>query len=163
MGVFRLTESEFTNLIETMIKEGVEHFLNKWGYPDRGEETAKVYEPWDDDILVEMDKIIEKFGWQISPMAKPVEKNGKKYNAYICIPNEDAPRIGDWAYVAGELNMIAGKHGMVVEQGRYKNIANNRPEEEKPKKIKRGMQPEAESDKTGAHYFIIKPRSESNF
>lgn len=159
-NIVKLNESEFNNIIYKMVQESVEHFKTKWGYPDLG----KTYDPWDNDIIDEMDVVVEKYGWQMSPMTKPIDRNGRKYTAYICVPNDNAPRIGDWGYVAADLNNIANKHGMVVEQGKYKNIISNKPEDEaKPKKSKKSMQPEADVDKSGAHYFIIKPRSESNF
>lgn len=159
-----LNEKDFTNMLHKMVKESVEHFLDKWGYtsPDAGQE--KLMQNYESEVIDEMDATIERYGWEISPIFKTVNRGEKKYTAYICIPREGATRVGDWAYVAGDLNMIASKHGMTIEHGRYKGIVSNKPEvEEKPKKLKRGVEPEAEVDKSGAHFFIIKPRSESNY
>lgn len=159
--VVRLSESQFKNMLTNMIQETVDRFRDKWGYSDLGSITKKTYEPWEGEVIDEMDDAITRYGWELSPMVKHVERNGKMLNAYICNPSPTATRIGDWGMLAGQLNMIAGKYGMTVEQGKYKGILTNKHEEEEPKrtrKIKRGSEPEAESDKSGAHYFIIKPR-----
>ena len=159
----KLTESQFRKMISNMITETVEHFRNKWGYPDLGNVVGNIYDPWDNELIDKLNVVIEKYGWEISPMSKTIERRGKQYYAYICIPNETAPKVGDWGYVAADLNTIANQHGMVIEQGRYKGIVNNKPEEKPVKKMKRGVEPEATPDKKGVHYFIIKPRSEGNF
>jgi len=164
MGKIQLSENQFNDFILNIVKESVEHFLDKWEYDNHDAGQQRLMNNYDGEAIDEMDSTIERYGWEIAPIMKTVVRNGKEYTAYICIPKEGAQRIGDWAYVAGDLNMIANKYGMVVEHGRYKGIVTNTPEmEEKPKKVKRGMEPEATADKSGAHFFIIKPRSESNF
>lgn len=158
----KLNEKKLNDLIYQMVKESAEHFIDKWGYDNQGQK--KMMGPYEGDLIDELDEVIEKMGWEIVPMYKEVTRGTKKYTAYICQPNSGGRRVADWAYVAAHLNTIANKYSMVVEHGKYKGILTNVPEEEsKPKRIKRGAEPAAEDDKTGIHFFIIKPRSESNF
>ena len=159
-----INEAKIKKYIHRIVKESVEDFLNKWEYPNTDRSQQKLMDNFSNSLLEEMNSRIEKYGWEIVPMFKEVTKGGNKYTAYICIPNANALRVADWAYVAGDLNLIASKENMVVEHGKYKGIITNKPEqEEKPKKIKRGSEPAAEVDKTGAHFFIIRPRSENKF
>ena len=157
----KLNEKKLNDLIYRIVKESAEHFMDKWGYDSQGQK--KIMKPYEGDLIDEIDGTIEKMGWEIVPIYKEVTRGAKKYTAYICQPNPDAPRIVEWAYVAAHLNTLASKYNMVVEHGKYKGILTNVPEEEaKPKRIKRGAEPAAEADKSGVHFFIIKPRSESN-
>lgn len=156
-----LNEKKLNDLVYRMVNESVKHFIDKWGYNNQGQE--KMMSPYEGEVIDELDSVVEHFGWEIVPMYKEVTRGSKKYIAYICQPNSDGKRVADWAYLAANLNTTAQKYGMVVEHGKYKGILTNVPENEpKPKRIKRGAEPAAEDDKTGIHFFIIKPRSESN-
>lgn len=165
-NIIRLTESEFNKKMCEMIDETVSHFLDKWKYTSKDPSMDRAMKPFDSELIDEIDVCLERYGWVISPITKNIEKNGKTYRAYICLPNDEGKRIGDWGMAAADLNMIANKHGMGIEQGKYKNLVANQTEDNEPKrakKIKRNSEPEATSDKSGAHYFIIKPRSELNY
>ena len=74
----KLTESQFRKMISNMITETVEHFRNKWGYPDLGNVVGNIYDPWDNELIDKLNVVIEKYGWEISPMSKTIERKGKQ-------------------------------------------------------------------------------------